>query len=221
MGNAFNGHCNGSNLVKPPNVLVAVGSETTSGTNIKKQNIPSESFAEQQNISKCAAYTPKSTTTQLPKMSNSVVAKNYYSNNFTVNNIIANNSCNLIPRGIIMAWYGKGVPEGWVLCDGTNCTPDLRGRAILGFDTVNNKIGQIGGEEQHLLTIGEIPAHSHSYNKNATPKSFLTGATGSGKSYNNGKSTVSSPNYTYLNDSKNLPHNNMPPFTVCSYIMKL
>ena len=41
---------------------------------------------------------------------------------------------NRLKKGIIVMWSGADtdVPAGWVLCDGTNNTPDLRGRFILG-----------------------------------------------------------------------------------------
>jgi len=37
-------------------------------------------------------------------------------------------------HGIICLWYGQAadVPDGWVICDGENGTPDLRSRFILG-----------------------------------------------------------------------------------------
>ena len=38
-----------------------------------------------------------------------------------------------IPRGTIVAWSGRleDIPQGWAQCDGTNGTPDLRGKLIL------------------------------------------------------------------------------------------
>ena len=40
----------------------------------------------------------------------------------------------LIPSGAILIWSGSiaTIPDSWVLCDGSNGTPDLRGRFILG-----------------------------------------------------------------------------------------
>src|SRR5262249_34779064 len=40
-----------------------------------------------------------------------------------------------VPVGAIMMWSGdvKSLPKGWVLCDGGNETPDLRGRFIVGY----------------------------------------------------------------------------------------
>jgi microcystin-dependent protein len=79
-----------------------------------------------------------------------------------------------IPRGVIWMWSGNkaDIPAGWALCDGSNKTPDLRGKFILGADatrTVNDgcdgqfkcNIGASGGEIAHALTINEMPSHNH------------------------------------------------------------
>lgn len=38
--------------------------------------------------------------------------------------------------------------------------PDLRGRTVLGVSAAH-KLGEVGGEEQHALTVDEMPRHSH------------------------------------------------------------
>ena len=40
----------------------------------------------------------------------------------------------IYPQGTVMAFYDgvDKIPNGWVLCDGNNDTPDLRNRFILG-----------------------------------------------------------------------------------------
>lgn len=135
---------------------------------------------------------------------------------------VQENSADLIPKGSIIMWNGATAPAGWALCDGTNGTPDLRGRFILGQGqgsglTVRT-FTNIGGAEQHTLTVDEMPAHTHVYaahndvtnngcsssndvscpDKNAWNPSFITEPTGGGK-----------------------PHDIMPPFYVLAYIMKL
>jgi len=44
--------------------------------------------------------------------------------------------------------------------------PDLRGRVVIGVGAgsglSNRNVGDSGGEEQHTLSTGEIPSHSHS-----------------------------------------------------------
>ena len=72
---------------------------------------------------------------------------------------------NRLPKGLISMWSGKVAPEGWALCDGTNNTPNLSGRFIVGFDASNiqyNTMGNIGGLEKVKLTKEQIPSHSHS-----------------------------------------------------------
>jgi len=95
----------------------------------------------------------------------------------------------MIPRGTIVMWNGITAPSGWGLCDGTQGTPDLRGRFVLGYNKDQprtnggvddqgyvktgtgarlnfekcNEIGMTGGEAYHYLTVKEMPAHSHSH----------------------------------------------------------
>ena len=40
----------------------------------------------------------------------------------------------LVPRGGVILWHGasNAVPKGWAICDGTNGTPDLRDRFVIG-----------------------------------------------------------------------------------------
>lgn len=90
-----------------------------------------------------------------------------------------------IPSGCILLWSGAadGHPSGWVICDGDNGTPDLRGRFIIGaYPGGNPEVASTGGTdehnhvitmessgdhthtgtvEDHTLTLAEIPAHQH------------------------------------------------------------
>jgi len=67
-----------------------------------------------------------------------------------------------IPAGMISLWYGSigSVPTGWYLCDGTNGTPDLRDRFIVGAGT-SYAVGASGGATSATLAITNMPAHSH------------------------------------------------------------
>ena len=95
---------------------------------------------------------------------------------------VDNSEARIIPRGIISMWSGslQTIPYGWQLCDGTNGTPNLIDRFIVGAGR-SYSTGQTGGSNStftdsagshnhggasasHQLTIDELPAHSHSLN---------------------------------------------------------
>src|SRR5690606_19276216 len=66
----------------------------------------------------------------------------------------------LVPAGTIVMWHGNNIPAGWAECNGTNGTPDLRGRFIVaaGQASVTTVPGDLnpvyspntrGGENRH------------------------------------------------------------------------
>ena len=63
-----------------------------------------------------------------------------------------------VPTGAIMMWSGasNAIPTGWVLCDGTNSTPDLRNRFVIGAgDTY--AVGATGGGST-TTSVGDVVA---------------------------------------------------------------
>lgn len=58
-------------------------------------------------------------------------------------------------------WSGAfaDVPSGWALCDGSNGTPDLTDRFILGTNT-EGEVGNVGGVKthKHNLIAADTPA---------------------------------------------------------------
>lgn len=161
-------------------------------------------------------------------------------------NLTVKGSFNYLPKGTIVAFNGKVAPIGWALCDGKNGTPDLRGRFIYGYGSNQGSVfGKTGGTETHKLNINEMPAHNHSM-QNAGNHRHETidgnvwdrkkfgrsngalsggGRAAFGTAYSSDKifRTTNNGNHRHNinNNGGNKPHNNMPPYRVLSYIMKL
>lgn len=68
-----------------------------------------------------------------------------------------------IPSGIICMWSGasNAIPNGWALCNGSNDTPDLRNRFIVGAGS-SYDVGDTGGSNSVTLSTSQIPSHTHS-----------------------------------------------------------
>lgn len=71
--------------------------------------------------------------------------------------------------GMIMMWSGTiaTIPTGWVLCNGSNGTPDLRNRFVIGahsdsagvaYSTVTGSNTQTGGSKDDIVV-----AHTHTF----------------------------------------------------------
>jgi hypothetical protein len=149
---------------------------------------------------------------------------------------------NLLPTGTIVMWGKNEIPDGWVECDGSNGTPDLRGRFIYGRKS-GYPFNRKGGEMEHVLSVEEMPSHSHNL-KGTTHNGYKGGyisveggtipyATVPGGKSNGwgvlpaGGREVKDADGKPLKDKdgnlvyETVPHNNMPPYYVLTYIMKV
>jgi len=85
---------------------------------------------------------------------------------------VSNSLSNVLPSGVILLWSGSvaSIPAGWFLCNGTNGTPDLRNRFVVGAGSTYNP-GVTGGSADaivpsHTHTASSVvtdPGHLHSY----------------------------------------------------------
>lgn len=93
--------------------------------------------------------------------------------------------------GEIKMWAGDAIPDGWLLCDGSEVSkteypylyasigdlwgtpnnssnfklPNLAGNVPVGYNSADAKfdtVGKTGGEKTHKLTPTEMPSHGHS-----------------------------------------------------------
>ena len=73
-----------------------------------------------------------------------------------------------IPAGVIVMWSGSvaSIPSGWYLCNGSNGTPDLRNRFVVGagstysVDATGGSADAIVVSHTHTATVTD-PTHDH------------------------------------------------------------
>jgi microcystin-dependent protein len=107
-------------------------------------------------------------------------------------------SKNITPTGSLLDFAGSTAPTGWLLCDGSAVSrttysalfgvisttygtgdgsttfnlPDARGRTAIGTGQgaglANRVLAATGGEEAHVLSVGELAAHAHTASQATT-----------------------------------------------------
>lgn len=129
-----------------------------------------------------------------------------------------------VPSGTILSWWGNiiSIPTGFLLCDGTNGTPDLRGRTLIGsgnwsdaYGTTIYTIGGVGGERLHKLTVAEMPSHNHSISP-FTNQVQLDGPNREEAWLSRFEGSI---NTSYTGGDQ--PHNNMQPYMTVHWIIKI
>jgi len=117
-----------------------------------------------------------------------------------------------IPIGMVSMWSGSigSIPDGWALCDGTNDTPDLTDKFIVGAGQ-EYAAGETGGAKEVQLTEAEMPSHTHPMDQGD-------------------RSDARQDIYRTTNDQRSSgttgsrggdqPHENRPPYYALAYIMK-
>lgn len=130
------------------------------------------------------------------------------------------------------------------ICDGTNDTPNLRGRFIIACDNQVNgtyKEGATGGEYTHTLNTNEIPSHGHSASTNSSGthshevNAYVLKPSTSNKGIGvSASDRSSSSNIGYTNSTGGhthgvtvgttgggQAHNNMPPYYALVFVKKI
>ena len=139
----------------------------------------------------------------------------------------------IFTKGMIIAWFGESynIPKGWAICDGTNGTPDLRNRFIIG-QSQEISFGTKGGNSTIVLSKSNLP-------KLGTGRFSADSHRGSYHHSNNGFIRYNGCYATYIRQTDNgddwgsnyeidlnsgmnsTPINIMNPYLALFYIMKL
>jgi hypothetical protein len=152
----------------------------------------------------------------------------------TANNQVATTafvSNNGVPSGCILLWSGSiiSIPSGWYLCDGTNGTPDLTDRFIVGAGAAYD-VGNIGGSANsivvshtHTATVTD-PSHAHSQNYGGGSSGGAGLTAPSGTPIAPGGSTTASAatgiTVGISTTGSSGTNANLPPYYALAYIMK-
>jgi hypothetical protein len=138
--------------------------------------------------------------------------------------------------GMIMLWSGSSatIPSGWLLCDGSNSTPDLRNRFVVGA-TSTYAVGATGGSADaivvshtHTATVTDS-GHVHSisrrmgFTNNAGEASSFAGAgfvAGSDPGAFNSASATTGITVANSTTGSSGTNANLPPYYALCYIMK-
>ena len=92
-------------------------------------------------------------------VTNTLTATNFAGSGANLTGIVG------VPSGCILLWSGaaNAIPSGFVLCNGSNSTPDLRGRFIVGYSDTDSDydVGDQAGSKQITLSTSQLPSHSH------------------------------------------------------------
>ena len=139
-----------------------------------------------------------------------------------------------IPIGGIIMWSGSvgNVPSGWSICDGSNSTPDLRGRFIVGAGGAYN-VAAKGGAATVTLTQAQTPLKNHSHAFSYEDRFDTDKNIGNRYSYESGDWEEAGDgawgrNYRIMNsttsnagNSSATPHENRPPYYALAFIMRV
>lgn len=155
--------------------------------------------------------------------------------------------------GTVFAYVSADAPSGSLPCDGTVYdrvdyptlyaaldsafivdadhfqVPDLRGRTVIGAGTGTGlsarTVGEVGGEESHVLITDELPAHTHTNTPHAHGYTGVTAnidieAPGVPDLFAAGIlpfQTTTAESVTIDNTGADEPHNTMQPFAALNY----
>jgi hypothetical protein len=220
-----------SNYVKATNFAVKDGLSTGNPAKIiKGTEIDTEYNAIASAISsKADLNSPTFTGTPAASTASAGTSTTQIATTAFVTTAIAAATAALIPSGMIMIWSGSvgSIPTGWTLCNGSNSTPDLRDKFVIGAGN-SYAVGGTGGSKDavvvshtHTATVTD-PGHFH-----GTPNAVYTTSGGFASTQGSNLLAVNqtqsaTTGITVANSTEGVSGNNanLPPYYALCYIMK-
>jgi len=131
--------------------------------------------------------------------------------------------------GMIMLWSGStgSIPSGWLLCNGSSGTPDLRNRFVVGagstyaVDATGGSADAIVVSHTHTATVTD-PGHTHVISRifiESGGNAFDSGGGLVGTSVNT-QSSVTGITIANSTTGSSGTNANLPPYYALAYIMK-
>jgi hypothetical protein len=226
-----------SNYVKATNFAVKDGLATGNPAKIiKGTEIDTEYNAIASAISsKADLNSPTFTGTPAAATASAGTSTTQIATTAFVTTAIAAATAALIPSGMIMIWSGSvgSVPTGWTLCNGSNSTPDLRDKFVIGAGT-SYAVGGTGGSKDAVVvshthtatsTVTD-PGHSHTINntRGGNPDGGGTKIAGATISANSDPTATNTTGITVATTNASTGSSgtnaNLPPYYALCYIMK-
>jgi len=168
-----------------------------------------------------------------------------YDNLYGIIGVTVTSTGTTIPAGMISIWYGSigSVPTGWYLCDGSNGTPDLRDKFVVGAGSTY-AVAATGGSTDAVVVTHNHTATSTSTSTVTDPTHNHGSTVGSGFISNGGSEQLAGGNNlnfgrpsttasastgitvatatttTIANAGVSGTNANLPPYYALAYVMK-
>ena len=139
------------------------------------------------------------------------------------------------PSGIIVLWSGSiaTIPSGWYLCNGSNGTPDLRNRFVIGAFQDNSGVANTtitgsntltGGSKDaiavsHTHTVTD-PGHTHNYQLAGVVGNLVGDGAFNGLRITSSPTTSATTGISIDTAGSSGTNANLVPYYALAYIMK-
>ena len=151
----------------------------------------------------------------------------------TAGQVLTSNGAGALPTmqaafvsGMVIIWSGSvaSIPTGWLLCNGSSSTPDLRDRFVVGAGSTY-AVDATGGSAN-----ASLPSHTHTATVTDPQHNHTTNAAGGGAQSGGGATLFTgsgttgnaSTGITVANSTEGVSatNANLPPYYALCYIMK-